>query len=179
MYVYSLPRDLAGLLGRDEKVVWCGKPVFAPLILKNLLFMLFGIPFLVFPLIVFGFAWNFNFGFNVGLLFFFVFWYGIAGLITFGPFLYVLLSWKNMYYLITNKRVILRTGVVGIDYEILSLDNVQEVSLNTDFWDKMYGTGTIVLHSVGVKPLTLFAVKDPTYVLNVLRRIIDERKSSA
>lgn len=37
----------------------------------------------------------------------------------------------------TDKRVIVRKGLEGIDYEILELVNMQQVNVDVELWDKM------------------------------------------
>ncbi|HFC49354.1 MAG TPA: PH domain-containing protein [Thermofilum sp.] len=47
------------------------------------------------------------------------------------------LIWKNVSYVVTDKRVIVRKGLEGIDYEILELVNMQQVNVDVELWDKM------------------------------------------
>ncbi|OYT28926.1 MAG: hypothetical protein B6U94_08080 [Thermofilum sp. ex4484_79] len=178
MSVYSLPVDVRELLSRDEKVIWYDKPVLSALMLKSLSMLIIGLPFLIFPLLIFGFTGGLNPSTFFVLIPFFAFWYGIVGLITIGPIIHVSLSWRNMLYLLTDKRIIVRQGAVGIDYEILDLENVQQVNLNVGFWDKVYGTGTITIHSIGVKPVSLYAIREPTRALMIIRRAVEERGRS-
>jgi len=172
-YVY-LPDDLRNLLMSNERVIWYDKPVFKPLVLSSLFFMLFGIPFLLFPLLFFTSVPILD----IGFLMFFVFWYSIVSFIAFGPFIYSFLSWKNMVYMLTNKRIIIRRGVIGIDYDILNVENIQQVILNVGFWDKIFGTGTLTVYSIGVKPLSLVAVKEPTKVLRIIQEASNYDKKS-
>lgn len=46
-----------------------------------------------------------------------------------GP-LYDYIAWKNIWYVLTNKRIIVRKGVIGIDYDMLELENIQQVNVN-------------------------------------------------
>ena len=76
----------------------------------------------------------------------------------------------------TDRRVIVRKGVVGIDYDALSLDLVQQVNVDVGFWDQRYGTGTLTVRAVGVKPLNLFCVERPLEVYRLLRQAVDRAK---
>jgi len=83
-----------------------------------------------------------------------------------------------MVYMLTNKRIIIRRGVIGIDYDILNVENIQQVILNVGFWDKIFGTGTLTVYSIGVKPLSLVAVKEPTKVLRIIQEASNYDKKS-
>ncbi len=74
-----------------------------------------------------------------------------------------------MIYLLTNKRIIVWRGVIGIDYDILNIENIQQVTLNVGFWDRLFHTGTITVYSIGVKPLSLIAVREPNKVLRIIQ----------
>lgn len=113
--------------------------------------------------------------FNPIILLFFLFWYGILSLIAVAPF-YDFLVWKNIWYVLTSKGIIVRKGLIGIDYDFLNLENIQQVNVNVSLLDKKYNTGSIVLQSVGVKPLILWAVENPYKVQEIIREAIEEAK---
>ena len=54
--------------------------------------------------------------------------------------------YKNTYYAVTNKRVIMRTGAIGVDYKSLNIDAILSVDVNVGPIDRMIkpNTGTIV-----------------------------------
>ncbi len=85
------------------------------------------------------------------------------------------LEWKNILYIITNKRAIVRRGLIGIDYDMLDLDLVKMVKVDVGFWDRHYGTGTITLEAVGVDALSLPSVKQPYEVQKIIRQAVEER----
>lgn len=65
---------------------------------------------------------------------------------------------------------------MGIDYDTLNLDLVQQVNLNVGFWDKKYGIGTLIIQATGVRPITLYAVREPRKVYEIINRIVWETK---
>ena len=144
----EIPQDLVEILEPSESVVWSGKPLKAPFVLKGMLFTLIGIPWFVLPLVIIM-KTSPMILLNPVVLLFFAFWYGVSILVFFGSPLYSLLVWKNMYYLLTDRRLIVRKGLVGIDYDTLNLDLIQQVNLNIGFWDRKYGTGTLVIQATG------------------------------
>lgn len=62
------------------------------------------------------------------------------------PFLYAR-GYKNTYYAYTNKRLIVRSGVIGIDYKSLGYKDVTASSVNVGILDKGSKTGSIAYRS--------------------------------
>jgi len=170
----ELPSDIRDILEAGERVLWSGKPLRAPFLLKSLSMLVMAVPVIALPL-------PFIVSIRGALLqapvvAFFALWYSFAILIGVGPFIYNALVWKNLYYVLTDRRIIVRKGVVGIDYDALSLDLVQEVNVDVGFWDQRYGTGTLTVRAVGVRPLNLFCVERPLEVYRLLKRAVDSAK---
>lgn len=172
---FDVPQDLREMLDKNEKILWAAKPKKAPFVLKSIAALIVIIPFLVMPIIVFWIAGPAII--HPFVIMFFLFWYGILSLIALTP-LYNFLMWKNIWYALTNKRIIVRTGLIGIDYDVLELENIQQVNVNVGLVDKIFGTGTITLQSIGVKPLTLWAVEEPYKAQKMIRHAIEEAKSN-
>ncbi|WFO75754.1 PH domain-containing protein [Desulfurococcaceae archaeon MEX13E-LK6-19] len=173
----EIPQDIKEMLEPDEKILWCDKPLRAPFVRRSIGLVFIGIPWLVFPLIIIGMA-STKFLFEPPVLLFLIFWYGILGFIFFWTPIYSSLVWKNIYYVLTNKRIIIRKGLVGIDYDVLNLDAIQQVNVNVGFWDRKYGTGTLTIQAIGVRPITLYAVKEPRKVYEIINRASRTRKYS-
>jgi len=66
--------------------------------------------------------------------------------------------------------------LIGIDYDILDLENVQQVNVDVGFWDRLYGTGTIIIQSIGVTPVRLNNVEKPRLVQRILRDRVMKRR---
>ncbi len=155
----GLPDDLRRILEPGERIIWLGRPSRAPFILKSLSTLFLVLPVMVFPLpILLSFPRVLR---ETPVAAFFTLWYGLALLIGAGAPIYGALVWKNLRYLVTDRRIIIRKGLVGIDYDVLDLSLVQQVNVDVGFWDRRYGTGTITVSAVGVKPVQLFCVPDP------------------
>jgi len=171
----DIPEDLRQMLEPGERILWYGKPARVPYTVRHLAIL----PFVLFmmilpaPFILASDALK-----HLPVIAFFALWYGSLGLIGFGPVIYALLAWKNVYYVVTNRRVIERRGVVGIDYSALDLDLIQHVDVDVGFWDKKYGTGTITVSAVGLKPIVLLSVERPREVYAIIRRAVEERRRS-
>ena len=57
--------------------------------------------------------------------------------------------YKNVCYVVTNQRLIIRSGFIGIDFKELSLKSVTTADVRVDFFDKLVhpNTGTIFFGS--------------------------------
>ena len=53
--------------------------------------------------------------------------------------------WKNTEYAVTNKRILIRNGLVGYQYETIYYTDIANVSLRVGVIDKMLGVGDIYL----------------------------------
>lgn len=55
---------------------------------------------------------------------------------------FVSLYYKNAYYVYTNKRIIVRTGVFGVDFHSLDIENIGASNVCVSLLDKMVGKNT-------------------------------------
>lgn len=60
-------------------------------------------------------------------------------------FLFVYLSWKNTYYVITKGRTIAMQGIFNVAVKIIFNENIQLISINTGIIDRWLGLNTIEL----------------------------------
>ena len=53
--------------------------------------------------------------------------------------------YKNTAYIVTNQRLIIRSGFIGVDYKEMSLNSITTMNVRVDFLDKLVhpNTGTI------------------------------------
>mgnify|MGYP000132519334 CR=1 FL=1 len=171
----EIPQDLKEVLEPGERILWSGKPSRIPFTLKSAWFSLLGLPLLAFPLILLR-PVLLKVILDPPVLLFLIFWYGILGFVFLGAPIYALLVWRNMFYVLTDKRVVVRKGLVGIDYDILGLDMIQQVNVEVGFWDKLYQTGSLVLQAIGVTPLKLYCVRDPRKVQAIISKAIEAKR---
>jgi len=174
----SIPDDLAKLIVEGERIVWVVRPVFKPFILKNLTGLIVPTIFLIIPI---PFIQQILYSpVPSSMLFFPIFlllWYGTLAAIMLSFTLYPILLWRNLYYILTDRRIIVRKGIVGIDYDILNLEYVQQVNVDRGIWDRIYGTGTIIVQAIGVKPIEIRSVADPFKSIDILKKTVDDVKA--
>jgi membrane protein YdbS with pleckstrin-like domain len=61
----------------------------------------------------------------------------------------LLLSYKHVLYAYTNSRILIRSGLIGVDFKTLDLKQIQATEVRVDFIDKLTGgkTGSIAFGS--------------------------------
>ncbi|MBR4271166.1 MAG: SHOCT domain-containing protein [Clostridia bacterium] len=74
---------------------------------------------------------------------------GIMLIVTVPIWIFMGISYKNTYFAITNKRLIIRSGVFGIDFKSMDLSDVSAVEPTVSLWEKVAGrhTGSILVGS--------------------------------
>jgi membrane protein YdbS with pleckstrin-like domain len=185
-------KELDKILNTDEKILWEGGPKFWPFFLGRSL-----------PLTIFGIIW-------MGFMMIFVivslisggpakyfifamphFWIGLF--LLFGPPIYNFLVFKHTYYAITDKRVILQTGVIGRDFQIIDFNQVTNAEVNIGVFDKLIGqnTGSILISSAGSftyapnnttmqklqRPYTISNVVNPYDVFKFFKKVSYDAKT--
>lgn len=63
-----------------------------------------------------------------------------------------IVRYKRALFVVTNKRLIIRSGFIGVDYKSIELKYVGLVNVRVDFLDKISGgnTGTITFASAAI-----------------------------
>ena len=101
--------------------------------------------------------------------------------------LFFALSYKNTFYAYTNKRVIIRKGIIGVDYKSLDMSMIGAVTVNVSVIDKIVhkNTGTIGFGSMaspmGGESGHVFKfthIKAPYETYKEIKSVIDEYKKN-
>jgi hypothetical protein len=83
------------------------------------------------------------------------------------------------YYIVTNERVRIVSGLLGKQYEDIELIRLQDVDFSQRFGERMMNIGDIALRSADAShpEITLRNVRDPAQVHETIRRaMLDARK---
>jgi len=131
-------------LRSGEKVIWRGKPVLAPFVVPSFVSIPFGLVPMFFALqwmsVTSQAPWPFTLAGFIPLLF---------AVFSFGQPLLRLIAYKNTEYLITDQRIIIRSGTIGLDTRSIELDRVREVIVNVGAVDGLFRTGTLRIVTTG------------------------------
>ena len=81
-----------------------------------------------------------GFGILVLSFFLFLFIYGI---------IYAVVSYRKILYCLTNKRIIIRSGFIGVDFHSLDIKAISSINVKVGLFDKWVkpNTGTIIFGS--------------------------------
>ncbi len=82
-------------------------------------------------------------------LYIFIVFGGIILLIAIYTYIYYVVSYKKRLYCLTNKRIIIRNGFIGVDFNALDISAINSVNVKVGLLDKMVkpNTGTIIFGS--------------------------------
>ncbi len=141
------------ILGEDEKIVWRDKPnrrsYICAAIFKSLpitiIWLLFDTAFIVgisigmsrgaIPLAILGFIIPFF------LLHLAPVWMWIANLVR------SVAELKNIEYAATERRIIIRSGVIGIDFKFLYYTDIENVNVSVGWIDKIFKVGDVYVNA--------------------------------
>lgn len=179
-------RELDKILDENEKIFWEGKPEFWPFLFGgSIITTLFGLFWILLLLPFIGLAiFDIFFGshvFGFGILLMPHFWIGL--ILVFGIPIYQILSYKHVYYAITDKRVVIQKGLIGRDFEIIDFDQITNAEVNIGLFDKLFGrnTGSILISTAGSftygrqgavhKPYTMRNIVNPYDVFKLFKQV--------
>ncbi len=179
------------VLNSNEGVVWSGKP--------NLILFLVKKTFFLFLLVALFFGLSYLFGQTSGehvstkelrqiTGFYYQGWVGLFIFVIY--FIYNILLYKNLYYFLTDKRIIIQKGVVGLDFDLVDFEMISNLEVRVGLLDYIIGfgkTGSIFLHSPGrfktigrntyEKPYIIYSIVQPYEIFKLIKKVSFDVKS--
>src|SRR5574344_2036717 len=183
---------IENMLAEGETVLWRGKPVKKAFVLNSitnslgfvLLWLAFD-GFFIGTMIASGAAMEMLwFIIPFFLLHLLPVWIWISKLVT------SFKRWQNTDYVVTNRRILLRSGFIGVDYRNIFYKDIKNVNLKVGFIDKMLNVGDIyiqcntLLGDFGVSNnfstnrnssmggSVIYDIEDPYKTLNIIQKIV-------
>lgn len=97
------------------------------------------------------------------------------------PF-YIMLSYKNLLYAYTDKRIIIRTGAWGADYKTTEYDKITDIEVNVGPIGERHDTGNLhFIKGTNAKGQKIkdkmYAVSNPYKVFKDLKKVMLDIKS--
>ena len=74
----------------------------------------------------------------------------------------------------TNKRIILKTGIISRDTDEIRIDRIESVDIKQSIFGRMLGFGTIYVTGTGAKIIVLDAVANVIEIRKALVSVSDE-----
>lgn len=176
--------DIEGQLMPDESIIWKGEPKKSAFIINSSITMM---PFALLWLAVDGF-FIINIlksGAHNDMQFFFIPFFALH-LMPVWIWLYNIFTaygrWKNTAYAVTNKRIIIRNGFIGYQYNSIYYTDISNVSLHVGVIDRMLGVGDVHIattHTLGttkkgtpINTTSILDVADPEYVMSIVQKTV-------
>lgn len=66
------------------------------------------------------------------------------------------LQWRRTYFVVTNQRVLYRTGVLGRHGVEIPLDRISNINFHQGIWERIIGAGDLEVQSAGEEGDTRF-----------------------
>ena len=83
---------------------------------------------------------------------------------------------KNLEYAITDKRIVIRSGVIGIDFKFINYTEIDSVNVRVGIIDRIFRVGDIYINS-SVNAGVLWDVENPYKIGNALQKVTLDIKS--
>jgi len=97
--------------------------------------------------------------------------FGIAILVALGWFLMRLAKWATTEFVLTNKRVIYRYGVIAKNGKEIPLDKINTVFFDQTVFERVIGCGTVAMESAGESGKDAFThIRKPSFVQSEIYR---------
>ena len=171
--------DFELVLDKDEQILKTYKPNKARAMFSAIILSLF--MFLIFSPMAFGAMEEDGAGWIVILV-----WLSISLLFALFVVLMYALWLKKTVFAVTNKRILIRTGFIGVDYKSLDYTLLGAFTVNVNWVDKLMrkNTGTLAFGSTASPMVSntntnfRFAyIKNPYESYKEIKAIIDEYKA--
>lgn len=171
--------SIQDMLEKDETILWEGKPKKSAFICSAFIKMLpIAIIWLAFDLFfivnISKFSGEME-GFTLMFIIFFIIhlapvWIWLYNII------HAALAHKNIHYALTDKKIIIRSGVIGIDFKMVNYAEVSGVRCNVGLLDKLFKVGDIYIKSIN-QSIVINDIKNPYEVYNRLVKIVNDIKA--
>ncbi|MFX1253089.1 MAG: PH domain-containing protein [Promethearchaeota archaeon] len=165
-------------LGESENILHRTHPAFIALKWKQILLLIAILLFdLIYILFIFPILDSIVPTFGVPIVFFILLGLNIVIMLF---FLYHVLVWRADVYTLTDKRVIIQSGIISQNFEYIFLNKIETFKMVIKLWDRVLRTGTFeILTSTPVPGKeeaanpTLYYVPNPKQFEQLLRDAID------
>jgi hypothetical protein len=138
----KLPPEFEAVTEPGEKVLWTGRPVFWPFVLHAVPILIFGAIWGLMDLGILGKAAT-----SKGHVDLFLFGFGfLHAFPAWGSLLYaayLVMVHGNTAYAYTNRRLLMRSGVVGTSFTSVDYDRIQELDVTVGVIERLFGVGTV------------------------------------
>lgn len=94
-----------------------------------------------------------------------------------GKFIKSKLEHKNVIYAVTDRRVVVRTGVIGLDFENINYTDISNIRTDVSILERLCNVGSVYITTSSGASTCLMAVKDPYAVSKMINKIFLDVKA--
>ena len=165
--------NVEDIIEKDEKILLRLKPNKTAYVWSAVMGMLpFALIWLIFDLTAIIFICQVP-TFPTGVLIFIIVFFAFhltPVWIWIGQIVNATIGYKNIEYVFTSKRIIIRSGVIGIDFKTINYSDIEGVNLKVSFIDRMLKVGDIYIQAV-TQSSVLNDINNPYAVLSSIQKI--------
>lgn len=135
----KLPQEFMAIKDPNEEICWVGTPNFTAFIARGIPFLIIGLLWGAFNMLIMQHMKNAPPG---ALVQFFIihllpFWLCILNMLR------LFLVYGNTCYAISNKRVMMRSGFWGTDFDAIDYKKISDINVDVNPVENILGVGTI------------------------------------
>lgn len=169
-------RFFSQVMDEEEDIIWFDIPMIVPFLLGGAPYYIFGVVLLSLDLFILSNILN---GIEEDVASGFVL-VGILSLLCMRCFFHVIwlfLVYLNTAYVLTSKRLILRSGVFGVDYKSIDHDRIDEIEANVNPIEAMFKVGSIKIYNGTSIYGTISCIKTPYVVFKTVKAVNRDSKA--
>ena len=82
-------------------------------------------------------------------------------------------------YAVSDDRLFLETGLLNVKFEEINLYRVRDLTLKISFWQRIFGVGSIIVHSADETNahLELKNIKNPRQVKELIHATVEKART--
>lgn len=173
-------KNIEDVIGSDEQILWRGKPkkraylinAFTKMLPIALIWLLFDGAFIGLML---GTMDEIPTAVKIFMVVFFLFhlmpvWIWLSHVLTANR------QHENLEYAFTNKRIIIKSGIIGIDFKNIYYSEIESVNLKVGIVDRIEKVGDIYIKSNGGANV-LYDLENPYTLTEKLQKIVVDIKT--
>ena len=173
-------KNIDDVIGSDEQILWSGKPkkraflinAFTKMLPIALIWLLFDGAFIG---LMIGTMDEIPAPVKIFMVVFFLFhlmpvWIWLSNVLTANR------QHENLEYAFTNKRIIIKSGIIGIDFKNIYYSEIDSVNLRVGLVDRIEKVGDIYIKSIGGANV-LYDLENPYSLTEKLQKIVVDIKT--
>lgn len=173
-------KNIEDVIGSDEQILWSGKPkkraflinAFTKMLPIALIWLLFDGAFIG---LMIGTMDEIPAPVKIFMVVFFLFhlmpvWIWLSNVLTANR------QHENLEYAFTNKRIIIKSGIIGIDFKNIYYSEIDSVNLRVGLVDRIEKVGDIYIKSIGGANV-LYDLENPYTLAEKLQKIVVDIKT--